>query len=195
MKRTIKRVFVLLLAFTLMMLTVTLSVGAEDVEATKEDTTFFGEIYATVSEHSAEIFSALSLLGSCVIAFTYRNGLLPSIRQGIGTIGNAVSEIRSDTRGTSETTADLREALDSKLTVISEAISEFSTRLDEVAESEEHLRALDAVIKEQVELLYDIFMSSSIPDYKKESVGRRVEKMRSELLSEAVKGNAGSLES
>ena len=70
MKRTIKRVFVLLLAFTLMMLTVTLSVGAEDVEATEEDTTFFGEIYATVSEHSAEIFSALSLLGSCVIAFT-----------------------------------------------------------------------------------------------------------------------------
>lgn len=195
MKKTVKNILIFILAFTLLTLTVSLSVGAENSETEEENTTFFGEMYDAFAEHSTEVFSGLSLLGSCVLAFTYRNGLLPSIRQGVGGIGAAVSEIKAESEKTKLSQDALCKLLEEKLLCIERAFDEFQKKVKAIAEDEARLDAFDKLLDEQVSLLYDVFMSSSMPEYKKEAIGRRVEKMRAEIEGRRETENEKSVES
>ena len=49
---------------------------------------------------------------------------------------------------------------------------------------ESERRVIRALMSEEVELLGDIFMSSSLPDYKKEEVGVRLNKLRETIKNE-----------
>ena len=48
----------------------------------------FETIYQAALTHAAEIFSALSLIGTMVVGFFYKRGLIPSVKEMISSIGN-----------------------------------------------------------------------------------------------------------
>ena len=190
MKRTFKKICTFVAALLILSLTVTVSIGAADAEEIKDEPTFFDEVYESFSEHSAEIFSALSLVGSCLIAFMYKNGLLPGLKAGIGAIKSEVEEIRKESCSTKEDGEEIKRAL----AEIEKKIAELDGMIGFAEKNSDDLQTVSALIDEQVSLLFEIFMSSSMPEYKKEAVGRRVEKMRAALAEKSVTSDEKTVE-
>ena len=62
-----------------------------EAESEGEDNIFL-TVYDEVTSHLPELFSALSLLGAAIIAFCYKRGLLPLLKNGIGAIGSAAMD-------------------------------------------------------------------------------------------------------
>ena len=58
--------------------------------------------------------------------------------------------------------------------------------LAKYTEEQEEKKAADLrrLLGVQIDLLHDIFMSSSLPEYKKEEVGERIRSMKKELSSD-----------
>lgn len=192
MKSKLKKIFIVLACAALMLSLAVIGVGAEDANAENTDGgNFFSEVYTEIREHAAEILSAMTFIGSVVLSVSYRNGLIPTMKKGVGGLGSIASEIKEDSkeyaRIAKENQAVLKERLErleDTLGIIEEALEATGERLSELCRDKEERGRVEAVINEQVSLLYDVFMYSSMPEYQKDAVGRRVESMRRTLGTE-----------
>ena len=148
----------------------------------------FGELYAMALENADKIFSALAFVGTLILAFAYKKGLLPTVSRaisGISAIAKAAKEEtdRSIAEGDvrlAEVSAGLERTVD-VLAVTEAGVSRIEERLAELESVGTQAEALKAILSSQIDMLYDIFMASSIPEYQKEAVGIRVMEMRKEL--------------
>lgn len=164
------------------------SVEVEDVKvADGDEKNPFSELYGRFVENSDTVFSLLSLIGTAIIALLYRKGLIPGLKNAVGSFTEALTSIKKETEKTSGDTAkygDKLTALSCGLDSALQQLSELSAKLDsESAHKESQL--FNTIIIEQIELLYDVFMSSSLPEYKKEEVGVRIGRMKEALRNEA----------
>ena len=68
---------------------------------------------------------------------------------------------------------------------LGERLDEMSTTLNEVKEKEQqkekNSESLAVIVGAQIDMLYDIFMSSALPQYQKDAIGERVAKMKEAL--------------
>ena len=148
----------------------------------------FNQIYDTAVLHAAEIFSLLSLIGTMVISYFYKKGLLPSVKSALTTLGGVVGNIKESSdkqcaeqllnaQKTDERLCEFEKALIS----YEKILSDMESRL--IAEREVYLQLekTNTILSSQIDMLYDIFMSSSLPQYQKEATGERINKMRREL--------------
>lgn len=200
MKNTIKKTFAALLVTLFAFAVLTVPSFATDGKDTV-DQTFFGEIFAEVKEHSAEVFSALTLVGSCVLAFSYKNGLLPTLKKSVGGIGNVISEIKDNTdkaaRASETIESSTKEgvlALTNAISSLGDALYEVKDRITALERDEDERESFELLIGEQVSLLYDIFMSSSMPEYRKEAVCKRLERMKETIAAKDGDGGEGQSE-
>ena len=157
-------------------------------EAEKENP--FVALYELASAHTAEIFSALAALLSCVIAFAYRRGLLPLVKQGIGTLANTVGGIDKATEAAREqmlaeaqTNRSLTEQMEKSIAQLSQKMSEILARFDALENDKTVDELLLSTLKTEVELLGEIFLSSSLPEYRKEIVGNTVARLKEQLTT------------
>lgn len=202
MKNTLRKIFVTLLVTMLMLAGTCIYASAENTDTDElSEQSVFGQIFEAAKAHTAEIFSALTLAGSCVLAFSYKNRLLPTLKKGVGGIGGAVSEIKSSSLKTAEAAEALGQAakeglkgLECAVAGIDKGMSEIRERLEALEKDDAARERIDATISEQVSLLYDIFMFSSMPEYQKEAVGRRMEKMRALIAQKGGRTDEGKSE-
>lgn len=156
----------------------------------------FEEIYDTAISHSDTILSALAFIGSLVLAIAYRKGMLPLLRGGIGKIGEEIGRLKSSAEAFYEgNEKKLGRAYES----IERAEGLFSSLSDRLAVLEEELAAQSAdrahysemriVMGAQIDMLYEIFMASSLPAYQKESVGEKICEMKRALAAVEADGN------
>ena len=178
----------IILAITLSIFTVTAL--ASDGEAVTEsgNATFFEQIYTQALLHSDKILSALAFLGSLLLAFAYKKGILPLIRGGLSAITNAVGTLKEESEKANEISEKALSEAKAKLEATEASLSELCLKLEmleqELKEAKnEQTKANDVkmVLESQTELLYEIFMSSSIPAYLKESVGEKINAMKKKL--------------
>ncbi|MBQ8321583.1 MAG: hypothetical protein IJX92_04390 [Clostridia bacterium] len=148
----------------------------------------FTTLYEMALSHAAEIFSCLSLIGTMVVSILYKKGLLPSVKEAISSIGASVTRIKESTDKQSETSREAGEKMSQRLDGFEEKLSEFSDVLNKMEERlyttgqiYEQNEKTRLILSEQVDMLHDIFMSSSLPQYQKEAVGKRSNKMKAEL--------------
>ena len=175
------------------------SLGIEENEASRGESGTeyelsenpFTSLFAAVTEYLPEILGALTFIGSLVLAFLYKKGLLPVVKAALSTLTGIVGEIKEKAEQGELTAKAEGEALAARLTRAEDALraldgsfSELSGILKEAEGRAFDRAALSAVMTTQIDLLYDIFMSSSIPQFQKELVGESVAKMR-----EALSGN------
>ena len=146
------------------------------------------EIYLAVTENADKILSLLALIGSLLVAFAYKRGLLPLLRGGLSALNEVVGSIKSKTDEGGESVKRLEELIEMRLSAAEEVLSSIGERLEstltEVRRAEERApdgEELRRLISEEVELLYSIFMSSSLPAYQKDEVERRILAIREEL--------------
>ena len=156
---------------------------------------FFVAVYSAFSDYLPEILSALAFIGSLLLAFFYKKGLLPLIKASLGALTGIVGEVKKKTEEGEAVSRELNELLTERLGEAEGALNGLTEKFAslENALSAAESRSLDKekmtlIMTTQIELLYDIFMSSSIPQFQKETVGECVAKMKEALKdSEACK--------
>lgn len=153
-----------------------------------EGASFFDELYAAVIEHSAEIASAIAAISSIILAFCMRRGLTPMLKDALTGIAGAVGKLREGVDASEKNSEKITSALTERLAAAESTVEKLTATVNAItersaAEKEEQLMREDilTVMSAEVEMLYDIFMSSALPQYKKDAVGERVSAMRKQL--------------
>ncbi len=159
--------------------------SATDTEKSDESENIFTTLYMWVCDNSGEIFSFLTLVSSVILAFTYKRGLLPRLSGALGKLGGAVGTISKSCEGAlgtlDESFAALKEGLSSVSGLcegLSDEVSELSARLEEAGTSKDEVEKMKLILSSQVDMLYEIFLSSALPQFAKEAVAERVTAMR-----------------
>jgi len=157
----------------------------EGVEGAKNP---FDTVCDAIMEHLDEILSALAFIGSALLAFTYKRGLLPSLSGALNKIGASV-------RSVSDAAEKQAESQNTTLAVLGERVGSIADTFDKVAKDvsalDERLGAaeagmldrktMEAIMGAQIDMLYQIFMTSSLPQYAKDEVGTRIAEMKAAL--------------
>ena len=62
------------------------------------------------------------------------------------------------------------------------SIDEINVRLDGMENVTKNYEKIKFVLESQIDMLYTIFISSSLPQYQKEEVGAKINQMKEELM-------------
>ena len=192
--QTLKRIVYIFLAVAVLLSILSISCFAADagadVTTEAEGANFFATLYKEISRYSGEIFCALTFIGSIILAFAYKKGLLPLVTKALGSAGSTLSKIKDTTDSLDQSNHEFSEKISTALgsavdTVnkMSEKLGTLELELSKMSETKEERKTLNTVLRSQVELLYDIFISSSMPQYQKDAISQKVSAML-ELLKE-----------
>lgn len=189
---------VLALAITLAPITA----GAEEITAPEgeeyteaEEVNFFSKVFTEISEYTSEILCALTLAGSLTLAVAYKKGLFPLIEKSLLAIGGAITKIKDSTKESEERNSALTQKIEDKLEGAERVLESLASRVDSLdtalteslrseGDKEREKTEMRIILSAQIDMLYDIFMTSTLPQYKKDEVGERIAAMR-----EAMAGN------
>ena len=191
----------IILVFSLLITSVsasdlTLSENNVDAEYNGEEDfdNIFEEIYNTLLENSDKIFSVLAFIASAIIAFLYKKNLMPTVKNSIGSITSALSNFSEESSKKIANASELINGVNKRLLETESLLSNLTDNLQELeaalrdkSADTSRLEAINKVITAEVDMLYEIFMTSSLPQYKKEEVGERIASMKKELASEVTK--------
>lgn len=156
---------------------------------------FFTVAYEEISSYASEILCALTLAASLILAFAYKKGLLPLVQGALVSIGNAVTKIKDSTEVSEQKASRLEENLENgiqgamaALDKVIERIASFEQTINAKLINEEQIKEeykkLGFVVGAQIDMLYDIFMTSALPQYQKDAVGERIAKMREAMAKD-----------
>jgi hypothetical protein len=160
---------------------------------TYEEDTFFTVLYEGVKENSDKILSALAFLGSLIIAFMYKKGLFPFIEKALASLSGAVVKLGNETKKNADLGNEFLNTLSDKLETCENIISGFSESLKklelglvEFSQEKGEREKLKFIMKAEVEMLNEIIMASSLPQYQKDRAGECFMKMKEELKAEEI---------
>jgi len=187
MKNT-KKIFSALLLAALIILAVGVTAFAEDGAADVQDAEtngFFEAVYSFLEAHASELLSALAFVSSIAVALCYKRGMLPALSGAVGSIGRAIGTLGEKTdNGINAISAAASNMLE-QLGLTRESLAGAALRLDELSarltateQTQSELNNLRTVMAVQIDVLYDIFMASSLPQYRKDIIGEKVAKMK-----------------
>ena len=157
-------------------------------------------ISETVGDYIGEIFCALTFIGSMITAFLYKKGLLPTLGDGINKICSVVVSSGEKATDIQKENAELLDAFVEKAMPILEKSQQLYTYAeemrkeslllkDELERDKLQRKALSNLIEGQIELLYGVFMSASLPEYQKEQLGAQYNRLKS-MITEECEGAA-----
>ena len=157
-------------------------------ESGANEITVFENIYNTAMAHASEILSALAFVASMIIAIGYKKGLVPLLRHAANRISESVDKTREDTEEELKKREEILKEKESTEALLKSSLEELSGRVSTLCDNlsakeklENCTEKLRIVILSQIDLLYDVFMSSALPQYQKELIGERVVKMKKEM--------------
>lgn len=166
-----------------------------DTKGEREDKLWSEQLTETVEKYIGEIFCALTFLGSVVTAYLYKKGLLPTLGEGINRICSVVVSSSEKATDIQKENAELLDAFVEKASPILERANELSVYAeqmrkeslllkDELERDKAQRKALSDLISGQIDLLYGVFMSASLPEYQKEQLGAQYNRLKS-LIAES----------
>ena len=142
----------------------------------------FAEIVGDfLDEHAGEIFSALSLVGTVLLAWIARRGLLPAMKCGLDGLAAGVdrltdsakraeerqSRLLSDFLSDAEPVLAELSGMRDLFAALSERTAELEKRIGEAAENDGKLTALNLAA---VEMLKEVFTAAKLPVTSKEEL-------------------------
>lgn len=183
-----KKILVILIAILAISIT---SVSALALDGEEADAAATDELKVWIIENAGNMLSALSLVGTLFLAFTYKKGLMPRLTSALSTVSDGVREMKtsaeSSTKKYEKSLSDTNEGCQ-RIEAGCERITSSVNALAERIESKDILKRecekMNVVLLAQIEMLYDIFTTSSLPQYAKEEVGVKIAKMRAALTPE-----------
>ena len=190
MKKYLLVLFILTFLFAALTLP-TLAAEGEVAEEYVSDANVFELIYDEILLHSDKILSALAFVASLLLAFTYKKGLLPLLKGALSSLGSSVSTLKEETEK-AKSVADegikaaisRLESAEALILSLTDTLSTVEAELCEARTERAHNADMRTVMRAQVDMLYEIFMSSSLPLYQKEAVGEKISEMKKALLTD-----------
>lgn len=188
-----KRILLFCLCLFLVAAVMSIGVCAEGAALSEEGTEKnpFALLYRDIAENLDAVFGALAAVGTLAVAFSYKRGMLPLLRGGVGVLSDRVKEIGEQSeeikKGSEENAVFVKNQLQIMLSSFkdcADTVKNFAAVLEDVRAKTGEIELLKSLLAGEVELLYDIFSSSSLPQYQKEIVARRVEELRLALGGE-----------
>ena len=188
-----KKLFTVTLSILVVLLLTAITAFASEGQEVATEENVFIEVYAFILKHSDKILSALAFCASLFLAFAYRSGIIPLIKGGLNTLGTVVTKLKEETNKASEVSEKaLCEAKDKLcdtekiLSALSEKLGELEEKLGDAIEDKKRAEDMRVIMESQIDMLYDIFMSSSIPLFQKEAVGEKISNMKKRLQQTEV---------
>ncbi len=192
MKKRIKLLILPLLALVLTLSLPLCACAAQSEEAEEAADGFFPQMFGYAEEYATEIICTLTLIGSLLLGYAYRKGLLPLVKGALSAIGSSVGSIKEGTDAGNRQGAELCAMLTDRLNLMETLIGEAAAKTDALTEGlsevksvsdrkESEMEALAVIMTAQIDMLYDIFMTSALPQYQKDKVGERVAEMKEAL--------------
>ncbi len=145
----------------------------------------FDTVYDIMLENSDKILSALAFAASLALILVYKRGLLPLLKNALTGLGASVSRMREQAEKSSENSAKSISAAAEKLALaeitvnqLTQKLSELEKKLVDTETLKEDSEILRTLMTSQIDMLYEVFMSSSLPAYRKDVIGERITMMR-----------------
>ena len=164
----------------------------ENEEPTAEDGNLFAELYEYVKQNADNIFSALAFAASVVLALIYKKGLMPALTSSLGnlrasvkTIGETAERALAESEGAYTGVKKSIDLVGEGLDALCITVGELESRLAASEEEANDAKAIKTILAAQIDMLYNIFMSSSLPQYSKDAVGERIREMKAALAQVA----------
>ncbi len=144
---------------------------------------FFEAIYETVLDNSDNIFSLLAFAGTLIIALVYKKGLLPTVTNAARMISDSLKKMNEENEKCvrqTEGQGELITACTEGLSRLTEEFKRLSNEIESDSISNER-KMIGTLLDTQIELLRDVFLSSSLPHHQKEAVQAKVTEMKEAL--------------
>ena len=184
------KILITLMLFVLVATSLTLSCFAteESSPAPAEGGNVFAELYAFFEANADKVFAILAFIGTLILSFAYKKGLFPFVKKALASISLAVKSLGEEAKKNETALGDFSKALALQLEKSEAAINDALTRLEGLeaellksAQYAERAEQFRAVLSAEVEMIYDVFMTSSLPQYQKDKVGEAYLKMKEAL--------------
>ncbi len=170
----------------------------EEIEATENDNALFESLLSAFEENASEIFSILAFIGSLIIMLSYKKGLLPIITDGLKALKSGIKTVNDKSELFNEHAIGICDSIDARLEraeKITEAVLKSAETVEEdiaeIKKTSTENEKLKVILTAQIDMLYEIFMSASLPQYLKDNVGEKIAQMKSALAKE-VEENANA---
>ncbi len=162
-----------------------------DADVVNEEKNVFSTLYNELFLHSDKILSALAFISSLLLIFTYRKGMLPILKGGLSSLASSVSHLKDEAKKAGELSEEEIKRATEKLGKAEELLSSLSEKLESLTGELESTRDeqkkcsdIKIIMQYQIDMLYEVFMSSSLPLYQKEAIGEKISAMKSKLTND-----------
>lgn len=146
------------------------------------------EAYSLAVKNADKIFALLACISSLLVGFAYKKGLIPLVKNALSALAGGVSSLKEQTEKAEEiTNGALTEAKDKLdraeecFKTISERLASLESELDLAREGSMKDNELRLILNAQIDMMYELFMSSALPSYQKDSIGVKVAEMKRAL--------------
>lgn len=198
MKKTIS----LILLFLLLLSLLTIMTSAEAADAVIEEghsdsetLPFTDAISGFLTENGSTLLGLLTFVGSVLVAFLYKTGLLPMLRTGLTALREILHKNSDLTESFTQKMSQAFGLVEEKLALLppmiektDEALREFEKRLlaleKALTESEADRRCTAEVLRTETELFYEMLSSVNLPEAQKESMTESYYRMKKKLEAE-----------
>ena len=178
-----KKIITFIILFVLL-LSLCIPSLASEMEGVASDTgtqSFTDTLADFITENADTLLGVLTLIGSCLIAFLYKTGLLPLVRSGISALGDLLGKSQEMTERFTKETGEQIDRIESYIApmtatlergeeVLRAAESKLSALEEALAKSEGDRRKTAEVLRTETELFYELLASVNLPEAQKESM-------------------------
>ena len=157
------------------------ALAQEGSDRDESEANFVSALLYDFKDNLPEILSALSLVCSIILMFVYKNGFIPMVKEGVSALSSKVKSISDEADKMASDGTCTMEALRAALATSEAKLESMESSLGKLCEELCCLKDLEAktVASEQAltleaEMLYELFMSSALPQYEKDRVGEKI---------------------
>lgn len=197
MKKTLTAILLTILALSFILIFSICAFAAESEEngnadsysESADENALFAELYRLFLKNADKIFSLLAFSGSLITVIAYRKGLIPVLSTGLTSIKKSSDELEKkseealvNTEKTLDVFTNRLIGYENTLQSLSGELEKLGERLLSKEESERNEKLLKEVMLSEIDMLYEIFISSSLPQYSKDAISEKVAKMKKRLV-------------
>ena len=151
----------------------------------------FAVFFEGVKTYATEIISAVTLIASLILAHAYKSGLTPMITNALSNLGKLLAGMRDSVSENEKASKEITEALEARLAAAEETVERLTAGIEAVSktmkaeeDSTAEKKRLGEILTAQIDMMYELFISSALPEYQKEAVAERIKEMK-EAIADA----------
>lgn len=141
----------------------------------------FEEIYHSLELNADKIFSILAFIGTLLVGVGYKSGLLPLLRDTLTKLKGAIDGVKADGEENKAKNEEKFAELSTNLQSIGNQLRDMKWQYESYDEICRERESMKVILQGQIDMLYAIFMTSTLPQYQKDEIGERISQMREEL--------------